>query len=142
MMPLSSLLIRLAEVRGSQVPLDDDGMRGRVGHLTYAGSTEYQIDDRALAHLKAVVGAKLRRQECFFVSWTVEPGAGSGRVSLWFAPGVPLEFRFSGSRSPQLNGVWLEVMAEMANTARGLVLVSEAEAEAIHRGERSPTDEH
>ena len=59
-------------------------------------------------------------------------------MSLWLSPSVPLEFRFAGSRPPQLNPVWLEVLAEMANTARGLVLVSETEAEAIHRGEAPP----
>ena len=91
-----------------------------------------------LAHLKTVVAAKLRRQESFMVSWTVEPDSGSGRVSLWMSPPVPLEFRFAGSRPPQLNPVWLEVLAEMANTARGLVLVGEQEAEAIHRGEAPP----
>ncbi|WP_144717463.1 DUF7882 family protein [Agrococcus jejuensis] len=109
-----------------------------MGHLTYAGATEYQIEDRMLAHLKTVIASKLRRQESFLVSWTVEPDSGSGRVSLWMSPSVPLEFRFAGSRPPQLNGVWLEVLAEMANTARGLVLVGEAEAEAIHRGEAPP----
>ena len=88
-----------------------------------------------LAHLKTVIASKLRRQESFLVSWTVEPDAGSGRVSLWMSPSIPLEFRFLGSRPPQLNPVWLEVLADMAHTARGLVLVGEQEAEAIHRGE-------
>lgn len=107
-----------------------------MGNLIYAGATEYQVGDRELAHLKAVIGAKLRRQECFFVGWTIDPDQGSGRVSLWIAPGIPLQFRFSGSRQPALNSAWLEVLAEMANTARGLVLIPEAEAEQLHRGQR------
>ena len=107
-----------------------------MSHLTYAGSTQYEIEDRMLAHVKAVVAAKLRRQESFLLSWAVDANAGSGRVSIWMSPSIPLEFRFSGSRVPQLNGVWLEALMEMANSTRGLVLVSEQEAEQITAGKQ------
>ncbi|GAA2171178.1 hypothetical protein GCM10009846_04150 [Agrococcus versicolor] len=107
-----------------------------MGHLTYAGSTQYEIEDRMLAHVKAVVAAKLRRQESFLLSWAVDANAGSGRVSIWMSPSIPLEFRFAGSRVPQLNGVWLEALMEMANSTRGLVLVSEQEAEQITAGKQ------
>ncbi|MFC7431393.1 MULTISPECIES: hypothetical protein [unclassified Agrococcus] len=109
-----------------------------MGHLTYAGSTQYEIEDRMLAHVKAVVSAKLRRQESFLLSWTVDAHAGSGRVSLWMSPSIPLEFRFSGSRVPQLSPMWLEALMEMANSTRGLVLVTEQEAEQITAGKQAP----
>ena len=112
-----------------------------MGHLTYAGSTQYEIEDRMLAHVKAVVSAKLRRQESFLLSWAVDAHAGSGRVSIWMSPSTPLEFRFSGSRVPQLNGAWLEALMEIANSTRGLVLVDGCDGEIVaHFTEDNPED--
>ncbi|MFC4223032.1 DUF7882 family protein [Lysinibacter cavernae] len=101
-----------------------------MGYLIYGSSTEYEIEDRALAHLKVVIAAKLRRQECFFLNWTNEPDAGSGRVSLWLAPNIPLQFRFAGSRAPELNRLWIEVLADASNTPSGLQLFPESDIEA------------
>lgn len=100
-----------------------------MGFLTYAGSNEYEFEDRSLAHLKLAVGMKLRRQESFFLSWSNPVERGSGRLSLWVAPSIPLAFRFSGSRSPEINQVWLEVLHELSHTPRGLIMISEQEAE-------------
>lgn len=105
-----------------------------MGVLLYGVGPEYEIEDRVLAHLKVVIGAKLRRQESFFLSWTNNPEAGSGRVSLWLSPSIPLQFRFFGSRQPQFNRVWLEVLTELSHTSRGLVIVSESDAEAVKAG--------
>ncbi|WP_306455236.1 DUF7882 family protein [Leucobacter celer] len=105
---------------------DDEGM----GHLVYAASVEYPVEDRALAHLKVAIGMKLRRQESFFLSWTNPVERGSGRVSLWLSPSIPLIFRFSGSRAPELNETWIEVLGELSHTPRGLILITEKEAEA------------
>lgn len=105
-----------------------------MGVLLYGSGTEYEIEDRILAHLKFVIAAKLRRQENFFLSWSTEPDAGSGRISLWLSPNIPLQFRFYGSRQPQLSRAWLEVLTELSNTSRGLIIVSEAEAEAVKAG--------
>lgn len=101
-----------------------------MGYLNYAASTEYEIEDRTLAHLKVAVGLKLRRQESFFLSWSNPVERGSGRISLWLSPDIPLIFRFAGSRSPELNETWLSVLAQLSHTPRGLVLISETEAEA------------
>ncbi|MGO1537839.1 MAG: DUF7882 family protein [Leucobacter sp.] len=101
-----------------------------MGYLIYGSGIEYEIEDRALAHLKVAVGLKLRRQENFFVSWTNPLEKGSGRMSVWVSPNIPLAFRFAGSRPPELNSVWLEVLRELAHTQRGLVLISESDAEA------------
>lgn len=104
-----------------------------MGYLQYGNGSEYEIEDRALAHLKVAVGQKLRRQECFFVSWTNSVEKGSGRISLWVSPNIPLVFRFSGSRVPDLNSVWLDVLRDLSHTPRGMVLVTEDEAEAYAR---------
>lgn len=105
-----------------------------MGILRYGAGTEYELDDRILAHLKVVIAAKLRRNESFFVSWSIPPTVGSGRISLWLAPAVPLEIVFYGSREPQLNRIWIDVLAEMSHSPRGLVLISEADAEAVKAG--------
>ncbi|WP_449278839.1 DUF7882 family protein [Leucobacter sp. GX24907] len=99
-----------------------------MGFLIYGGTQEYEFEDRTLAHLKAAITIKLRRQESFLMSWVNPPEKGAGRLSVWLTPNVPLIFRFSGSRSPQLSKVWLAVLNDLSNTPRGLVVISEDEA--------------
>lgn len=96
-----------------------------MGYLIYGGTQEYEFDDRTLAHLKVAITMKLRSQESFLMSWTNSPQSGSGRVSIWMSPSIPLAFRFSGSRPPQLNREWLSVLSELAHTPRGLLVVPE-----------------
>ncbi|MFZ4894239.1 hypothetical protein ACL9RL_07300 [Plantibacter sp. Mn2098] len=101
-----------------------------MGYLIYGAGAEYEIEDRALAHLKVVIGSKLRRQESFFLNWANEPDQGSGRLSLWLSPSIPLQFRFFGSRAPELNRAWLEVLSDTAHTPNGLQIVPESEVDA------------
>lgn len=98
-----------------------------MGYLIYGGSHEYEFEDRTLAHLKVAITIKLRRQESFLMSWVNPAERGGGRVSIWLTPTIPLVFRFSGSRSPQLNKAWLEVLNDHSNTPRGLIMVPESE---------------
>ena len=100
-----------------------------MGYLLY-DSHDYEFEDRTLAHVKVAITAKLRKQESFLLSWVMPPERGSGRISLWMTPSIPLGFRFSGSRAPELNQTWVQVLHDMSNSARGLVIVSEKEAEA------------
>lgn len=100
-----------------------------MGYLIYGATTEYEIDDRVLAHLKIAIIAKLRLQESFLVNWTVPPEYGSGRLSIWVAPGIPLQFRFSGSKAPELNRVWLDALARSSHGLRGMVVMKEDEAQ-------------
>lgn len=99
-----------------------------MGFLVYGGVQEYEFEDRTLAHLKVAITMKLRRQESFLMSWTNPAERGGGRVSLWLSPAIPLTFRFAGSRAPKLSKEWLDVMGELSNTPRGLIVVSEQEA--------------
>lgn len=99
-----------------------------MGFLSYAGTHEYEFEDRTLAHLKVAISMKLRRQECFLMSWTNPPERGSGRTSIWLAPNIPIVFRFSGSRTPQLNEAWLTALHELSHTPRGLIVITEQEA--------------
>lgn len=102
-----------------------------MGYLVYGASSEFEIDDRALAHLKVAISVKLRRQECFLVSWSNPVEKGSGRVSLWVSPHIPLVFRFHGSVAPELNQTWLSVLNDLSHSPHGLVLITEREAEAL-----------
>lgn len=97
-----------------------------MGQLVY-GSTEYEFDDRTLAHFEVVVVAKFRRREAFMVSWTT-PGPEDARIELWLSPGSPLQLRYAGSRSPLLSQSWVQAMMDMAGTLRGLRLIGEAQA--------------
>lgn len=101
-----------------------------MGHLVYGAGTSYDFDDRALAHVKVAVGAKLRRQESFYVSWVVPVSEGSGRVSIWLSPSIPLQFHFRDKRPTQLNRVWLKALELTAMSDRGMVVLDEEEAEA------------
>lgn len=53
-----------------------------MGQMTYAGATQYDIDDRMLAHLVLVLSSKLRRQEAFMLMWDVENGALNGSTDV------------------------------------------------------------
>jgi hypothetical protein len=102
-----------------------------MGFLIYGSGAEYEIDDRTLTHLKIAIVAKLRLQESFLVNWSVPAEDGSGRVSLWLSPAIPLQFRFTGSKSPELSKKWLEALALSSHGTRGMVAMPEDEAEAF-----------
>lgn len=101
-----------------------------MGFLVYAGTQEYEFEDRALAHLKLAITLKLRRQESFLMSWTNPVEKGGGRLSIWLAPTIPLTFRFSGGRPPTVNEAWVNALVATAHTTRGLVVLSERDAQA------------
>lgn len=102
-----------------------------MGYMVYNGVSEFEFDDRALAHLKSAIGIKLRRQESFFLNWTNDPDQGSGRITLWMSPTIPLVFRFSGSRPPTLNQKWVQLLLELANTPRGMTMVREDQVDGL-----------
>lgn len=100
-----------------------------MGTLTYAGST-YDIEDRLLAHLKIAITAKLRVGEAFLLNWQVPSAKGSGRVSIWISPATALQYRFGGSKSPELNRAWLDALSRSSFGIRGMVAMAEDEAMA------------
>jgi hypothetical protein len=102
-----------------------------MGQLIYGSTpTVVDIDDRALAHLKVVIIAKLRRSEGFVFSWDdeVSTRAGLGRSSVWLHPGIAIQFRFFGSRQPALNKQWLDDLMIAANSGGGLRVSPESTA--------------
>lgn len=99
-----------------------------MGKLVYAGGHEYVFDDHLLLHLKVVIQSKLMRGESFPLRWTRSVDEGSGRVSLWISPNVPLVFLFGAEQRTPLSKPWIEVLAELANSPQGLEVLSEQDA--------------
>lgn len=103
-----------------------------MGYLHFGGS-DYEIEDRALAHVKVAASAKLRRKETFLINWTRPPSDGSGRATLLISPNTPLIFRFASSTTLELNKAWVQALLLLANTAQGMHILSEEEAESYLR---------
>ena len=95
-----------------------------MGKLVY-GATEFDLDDRLLAHLQVITSIKLRRGENFFVTWRVPVQQGSGRQSVWIDNGLHIAFAYDGSRVPEVNREWIETMSTSASTNFGLQLTDE-----------------
>ena len=96
-----------------------------MGSLTY-DRVVVEIDDRTLAHLQLVIVQKLRRGESFLLSWQDSAAVGSGRSAIWLNPAIPLYFKYAGGHAVTLNRQWIEDLSRSANSAPGLVIVSEA----------------
>jgi hypothetical protein len=99
-----------------------------LGKLLYGPTIEIIFDDRVLAHLQLVIGAKLRRGESFFFSWRDEQSVGDGRSTIWLDPAIPMVFRYNGGRMPKINREWLELLTHSSNSASGLQLTEEVGA--------------
>jgi hypothetical protein len=100
-----------------------------LGTLSYGPSLKpIAIEDRDLAHLQAVMIAKLRRGESFSFTWERSSEFGSGHSVLWMHPAMHLEFTFHGSKRVPLNRVWIEALMDRANGPGGLELVAEKAA--------------
>ena len=89
-----------------------------MGKLEYNSSRPaIDVDDILLAHLKIVIATKLRRQECFMMTWpsgTTRPG----RLSAWMHPSIPLVMEFDEEPPPKIERRRVERMMEQLN-ARG-----------------------
>ncbi|TFD90155.1 ATP-dependent DNA ligase [Cryobacterium serini] len=96
-----------------------------MGSLTY-DRVVVEVDDRILSHLQLVIVQKLRRGESFLLSWQDSPSVGSGRSSVWLNQAIPLYFKYVGGHAATLNRQWIEELSRSANSAQGLVIVSEA----------------
>ena len=87
-----------------------------------ARGMQIEIEDRLLAHVQAVMLAKLRRREPFPLSWVEPAGEGSGRRVVWVNETLELGFEYAGSRTIELDRDMLEEMTARANSVAGLNL--------------------
>lgn len=99
-----------------------------MGKLTYDSRITADFDDRVLAHIQLVVGAKLRRGESFYFSWAHDPITGGGRSSIWLNPSIPLFYSYLNNLSTSYNREWVELLSESANSTGGLQLLPEPRA--------------
>lgn len=100
-----------------------------MGRLLYGESgMELEFDDRVLMHLQIAIGAKLRRNESFFLSWRDSAAAGSGRSSIWLDSAIPLYFRYFGGRTPEVNREWISILVDSSHGPSGMQLVREPDA--------------
>lgn len=111
-----------------------------MGKLTYDSTLTVDFDDRVLAHLQLVIGAKLRRGESFYFSWRDDPAVGDGRSTLWLHPTIPLHFKYAGGRAPSINRAWIDLLMSSANSPSGLHLMPEPPEDSSGGGggEREP----
>lgn len=98
-----------------------------MGKLTLDSTLVVEFDDRLLAHLQLVIGAKVRRGESFHFTWKDDPSIGDGRTTVWIHPATPIVYKYFGSRQPSINRAWLESLTLTANSVAGLQIVPEPE---------------
>ena len=96
-----------------------------MGRFTYGPKITADFDDRVLAHLQAVIAAKVRRGESFMFTWIDDDSTGDGRTTVWINPTASMGFKFFGKRPPQINREWIEELMLSANSVTGLHIVPE-----------------
>jgi hypothetical protein len=96
-----------------------------MGKFMYEDLVRADFDDRVLAHLQIVIGAKQRRGESFPFTWKDDVSIGDGTTSVWIHPRCTLAYKFYGSRKALINRAWVEQMMISANSTRGLFVSSE-----------------
>lgn len=101
--------------------------RELVARLIY-GAFRAAYDERTLSHVKIAIATKLRRHECFLVTWEVPVEHGSGRISLWMSREIPMAFEFSESSPPPLNQHWLEALLLSSQRTGGMIVMREDQA--------------
>ena len=96
-----------------------------VGRFTYDAIVKIDFEDRLLAHLQVVIGAKMRRGESFHFSWKDDQSIGDGRTTVWIHPRCSIAYKFYGGGRPQINRAWVDALMTTANSPAGLYVVPE-----------------
>jgi len=94
-----------------------------MGRLEYnSARPAIEVDDETLAHVKIVIGTKLRRQESFMMTWLPDAKSNAGRLTIWMHPSIPLIMAFDASTMPAIDPKRIERMMELLNARGELVL--------------------
>jgi hypothetical protein len=99
-----------------------------MGKFLCGSHIDVEFDDRVLAHLQVVIGAKLRRGESMLFSWRDSTDSGDGRTTTWVHPTSDVTFKYYGHRKPTINAEWVDLLMLEANKPGGLQLTEEPEA--------------
>lgn len=93
-----------------------------MGKLRYDGTSDpIPIDDVTLAHLKLVIGTKLRRQESFMMTW-LPPDGEQRLITVWVHPSIPLQFLFDEAAHPPIERHRVEELMTALNASGELVI--------------------
>lgn len=96
-----------------------------MGKLRYDSmSPAISVDDAELAHLKIVIGTKLRRQESFMLTWHPALSDPGRTCSAWIHPAIPLQFAFDSETIPKVDPAHVAELMEHVNATGDLVLAS------------------
>jgi hypothetical protein len=95
-----------------------------VGKLTYGAiQREVAIEDRLLAHVEAVVLARLRRNNAFAIRWTdTVEDSPIGRRTIWIHQSTDLFFEYDTSDEIELDRGLLDQLAQAADSNAGINL--------------------
>ena len=96
-----------------------------MGRFIYDSAVKVDFEDRLLAHLQLVIGAKMRRGESFHFTWKDDATIGDGRITVWVHPRCSIVYKFYGSRKPRINRAWVDALLYTANSPTGLYAVPE-----------------
>lgn len=99
-----------------------------MGKFTYDSGISTGFEDRALAHLQAVILTKVRRGEGFCLGWKDDLSLGGGRTSVYIHARSAIWFTYDTARTPALNPLWLSALTRAANSPQGLSLLPEPDA--------------
>ncbi|OAN40773.1 DUF7882 family protein [Microbacterium sp. H83] len=106
-----------------------------MGRLRYDGTSEpILIDDETLAHLKVIIGTKLRRQESFMLTWRPREGGDPGRVTVWVHPAIPLQFLFQSGDHQPIEKRRVEDMMRTLNASGELVIDDYVQTSVVDGG--------
>lgn len=93
-----------------------------MGKLRYDGTSDpIPIEDDTLAHLKVVIGTKLRRQESFMMTWRPLSG-DQRRITVWVHPAIPLQFLFDEAAPAVIQKQRIEELMIALNATGELVI--------------------
>lgn len=93
-----------------------------MGTLEYNSShPPIKVDDTTLAHLKVVIGTKLRRNESFMMTW-LPTDQDANRLTIWMNPSIPLVLTFDDPALITIDPRRVEGMMQHLNARGDLVL--------------------
>ncbi|MFJ4045873.1 hypothetical protein ACIPV2_09030 [Microbacterium sp. NPDC089987] len=94
-----------------------------MGRLKYDSSEpSIAIDDETLAHLKIVIGTKLRRNESFLLTWLRGDDSEDARTTIWVHPAIPIQFGFDAAVLPPVAPERVTTIMTALNATGELVL--------------------
>ncbi|MEI5583859.1 MULTISPECIES: DUF7882 family protein [unclassified Agromyces] len=100
-----------------------------MGSLTIAGLAVIELDDDLVAHLHAVLVAKLRRGEPVLLEWT---DGGEHAQQIWVHPSAGVLATYDLPHPPDLDRRWLDRLMIAANSVSGISIA----AADLHRHTR------